>query len=109
MPDRGALLADLADRMARAGHSIPGDWTGFSVVAEITALGVRVTGFRYDGDQPGLPILMDTEAITVIADLRAASPGPGGALFDIYVARSTGSPGRSSTRRSRPRPARPTG
>ena len=87
MPDRGALLADLADRMTRAGDSIPGTWTGFSVVAEITALGVRVTGFRYDGDQPGLPILMDTDAITAIADLRVASPGPGGALFDIYVAR----------------------
>ena len=86
-PDRADLLVDLADRMTRAGDSIPGDWTGFSIVAEITALGVRVTGFRYDGDQPGLPILMDTDAITAIADLRAASPGPAGELFDIYVAR----------------------
>ena len=49
-PDRGDLLADLAARMTRAGDSIPGVWTGFSVVAEIAALGVRVTGFRYDGD-----------------------------------------------------------
>ena len=86
-PDRGALLNDLADRMTRAGDSIPGSWTGFAVVAEITALGVRVTGFRYDGDEPGLPILMDTDAIQAIADLRSASPGPHGELFDIYVAR----------------------
>lgn len=86
-PDRGELLTDLADRMTRAGESIPGSWTGFAVVAEITALGVRVTGFRYDGDAPGLPILMDTDAIQAIADLRLASPGPHGELFDIYVAR----------------------
>ena len=93
-PDRGELLTDLADRMARAGDSIPGSWTGFAVVAEITALGVRVTGFRYDGDAPGLPILMDTDAIEAIADLRAASPGPHGELFDIYVARLERASGR---------------
>ncbi|MEP6853260.1 MAG: hypothetical protein ABJA87_11470 [bacterium] len=84
---RAQLLERLAHEMATAGDSVPGSWDKFSVVAEITALGVRVTGFRYDGDVPGRAMLMDAEVIDTIADLRTASPGPSGELFDVYVAR----------------------
>ncbi|MDQ6936951.1 MAG: hypothetical protein M3140_04460, partial [Actinomycetota bacterium] len=84
---RGALLTQLAQHMTRTGDSVPGAWDKFSVVAEMTALGVRVTGFRYDGERAGLPMLMDTDVIDTIADLRAASPGPNGEMFDLYIAR----------------------
>ena len=85
--DRAELLAALARGMTSCADGVPGDWDGFSVIAEITALGVRITGLRYFGDAPGLPTLTDTDVIQAIADLRAASPGPNGEMFDVYVAR----------------------
>ncbi len=84
---RAELLADLARGMTRAAESVPGAWDGFSVVAEITALGVRVTGFRYLTGTAAMPMLMDSDVIDAIAALRSASPGPQGELFDVYVAR----------------------
>ncbi|MCW2526635.1 MAG: hypothetical protein JWM76_1495, partial [Pseudonocardiales bacterium] len=73
--------------MADAGDSVPGAWDGFSVLAEVTALGVRATGFRYTGDAPGQPMLMGSDAVQTITDLRLASPGPNGEMFDVYLAR----------------------
>lgn len=81
------LTSRLTAQLRKAADSVPGDWDGFSVVAEITALGVRVTGFRYFQDRPGLPMLMDTDVIETVAALRQASPGGNGELFDVFVAR----------------------
>ncbi|MGI8880904.1 MAG: hypothetical protein ACR2KJ_10460 [Jatrophihabitans sp.] len=84
---RSALVADLTAELTKAADSVPGEWDGFSLVAEITALGVRVTGFRYYQQGPGLPMLMGTDVIATVAALRDASPGANGELFDIFVAR----------------------
>lgn len=84
---RSALVADLTAELTKAADSVPGEWDGFSLVAEITALGVRVTGFRYYQQGPGLPMLMGTDVIETVAALRDASPGGSGELFDIFVAR----------------------
>ncbi len=84
---RSALVADLTAELTKAADSVPGEWDGFSLVAEITALGVRVTGFRYYQQGPGLPMLMGTDVIETVAALRDASPGANGELFDIFVAR----------------------
>jgi hypothetical protein len=86
-PDRGALLAGLAQTLAAAAGSVSGDWDGYSVVAEVTPLGLRATGYRYVGDALPMPMLMDSGVLEAIDRLRRASPGPNGELFDIYVAR----------------------
>ena len=85
--ERSALVDRLAGQLTRVADSVAGEWDGFSVVAEITALGVRVTGFRYLEDRPGLPMLMDNDVIETVAELRRASAGANGEMFDVFVAR----------------------
>ena len=90
---RTELLAALANDMSRTASELSADWDGFSLVAETGALGLRVTGFSYRGHGAGSPMLVDGQLIDIIEQLRAASPGPNGEMFDIYVARLSRSAG----------------